>query len=106
MKHSSIAKLSGAAASLLLLLGPPAAAQTVEQLTGVWQVVSIESITADGKRSPAFGENPRTQLILTGNGRFSQFFMRSDVPKFASGNRLTGTPEENAAVVKGANASF
>ena len=99
-------KSPSTAALLMLLLATPAAAQTVEDLTGVWTVVRIETISADGKRTPTFGENPHTQLILTSNGRFSQFFMRSDVPKFASGNRLTGTPEENAAVVKGANAAI
>lgn len=88
------------------LLALPASAQTADQLAGVWTVVKIEVITPDGKRSPAFGENPHTQLILTANGHFSQFFMRSDVPKFASNNRLTGTPEEYAAVVKGSNATI
>lgn len=89
-----------------LTFASPAASQTAEQLAGVWTVVKIEVVTPDGKRSPAFGDNPHTQLILTANGHFSQFFMRSDVPKFASNNRLTGTPEENAAVVKGSNSSI
>lgn len=88
------------------LLTTPAAAQTAEQLAGVWTVVKIETVAPDGKRTPAFGDNPITQLILTSNGHFSQFFMRSDVPKFASNNRMTGTPEENAAVVKGSTANF
>ncbi len=91
---------------ILTLLSGAASAQTPEQLAGVWTVVKIESIAPDGKRTPAFGDNPLTQLILTASGHFSQFFMRSDVPKFASNNRLTGTADENAAVIKGSNTSI
>lgn len=90
----------------LIAFASSATAQTVAELTGVWTVVKIENVAPDGKRSPAFGENPLTRLILTSNGQFAQFFIRSDIPKFASNNRLAGTPEENAAVVKGSNASF
>lgn len=104
MKRVIIAGAASVLTSALMVTA--AAAQTPEQLAGVWTVVKIEVVTPDGKRSPAFGENPFTQLILTANGHFSQFFMRADVPKFASNNRLTGTPEENAAVVKGANSSI
>ena len=32
--------------------------------------------------------------------------MRSDLPKFASKNRITGTPEENKAIVHGSIAYF
>jgi hypothetical protein len=92
--------------AFLLLLSGAASAQTAEQLAGVWTVVKIETISPDGKRAPAFGDRPLTQLILTPNGHFSQFFMRSEVPKFASNNRMTGTAGENAAVVKGSNSSI
>jgi hypothetical protein len=35
------------------------------------------------------------------NGRFSITVVRSDLPKFASNNRMSGTPEENKAIVQG-----
>lgn len=89
-----------------VMTAAPAFAQTVQDLAGVWTVVKIEMIRPDGTRSPAFGDNPHTQLILTTSGHFSQLFIRSDIPKFASGNRMTGTAEENAAVVKGSSTSF
>ncbi|MDX2155063.1 MAG: lipocalin-like domain-containing protein [Hyphomicrobiaceae bacterium] len=87
-------------------LASGAIAQTAEELSGVWTVVKIENVAADGTRTPAFGKEPLTQLILTRDGHFSQSFIRSDIPKFASNNRTTGTPEENAAAVKGASTSF
>jgi hypothetical protein len=40
------------------------------------------------------------------NGRFSTIITRSDVPKFASNNRESGTPEENQAAVRGSLAYF
>ena len=45
-------------------------------------------------------------LIFTKDGRYSSHLMRADRPKFASKNRLQGTPEENKAVVHGSIASF
>ena len=55
---------------------------------------------ADGKKSFPFGETPKGILIFTPDGRFAQIHVAGDVPKFASGNRLTGTPEEYAAINK------
>ena len=40
------------------------------------------------------------------NGRFSVIITLSDLPKFASDNRVAGTPEENKAIVQGSFASF
>lgn len=38
--------------------------------------------------------------------RFSIVVARADLPKFASGNRVQGTPEENKAVVHGSLGYF
>jgi hypothetical protein len=53
-----------------------------------------------------FGANPKGQMILLPNGRFSFMISRADMPKFAVNNVNQGTAEENAAVVKGVIASF
>lgn len=98
-------KFLGVALALMLSAGS-VSAQTVQDLAGVWTVVKIETVRPDGSRSPAFGDQPLTQLILTSSGHFSQLFIRSDIPKFASNNRMTGTADENAAVVKGSSTSF
>ena len=39
-------------------------------------------------------------LIFTPDGYFSQVHVASDVPKIASNNRLTGTAEEYATIMK------
>jgi hypothetical protein len=60
----------------------------------------------DGKKIDAFGPNPRGSLILTPDGRFSIIIMRTNLPKFASNNRLKGTPNDNQAIVHGSFAFF
>ena len=40
------------------------------------------------------------------SGRYVQVFTAADIPKFASNNRMTGTAEENKAVVAKSFAQF
>jgi hypothetical protein len=39
-------------------------------------------------------------LIFTADGRFAQIHVASDAPRIASNNRLTGTPEEYAGIMR------
>lgn len=43
---------------------------------------------------------------IAADGRVALVNTRSDLPKLASGNRLTGTPEEYSTIMKGAHAFF
>jgi hypothetical protein len=46
-------------------------------------------------------------MIVFGNdGRYSTITLSANLPKFASGNRNTGTAEENKAIVQGSIAHF
>ena len=83
-----------------------AAAQTAKDLVGTWVMVSADTARADGSRVPTFGANPKGFLNFTSDGRFIYLFSNADLPKFASNNRATGTPEENKAVVQGSIATF
>jgi len=88
----------------LAAAGAPASAQDNkslrEQIVGTWDFVVAEVTAPDGKKSFPFGETPKGLLIFTPDGRFSQIHVASDVPKLVSGNRLTGTPEEYAAIMR------
>jgi Lipocalin-like domain len=75
-----------------------------KQLVGTWTFVSTTSKAEGG--GPMFGDNPKSLLVFTDNGRYSLTIMRSDVPKFAAKNRLKGTPEENKAAVAGVTTHF
>ena len=92
-------KLVGLAALMLALCAGDAAAQSLKtQIVGTWDFVVAEITSADGKKSFPFGETPKGVLIFTPEGRFAQIHVAGDVPKIASGNRLTGTAEEYAAI--------
>jgi Lipocalin-like domain len=71
-----------------------------EQIIGTWDFVVAEVTAPDGKKSFPFGETPKGILIFTADGRFAQIHVASDVPKIASNNRMTGTPEEYAAIMR------
>jgi hypothetical protein len=98
-----------AAALLLLSLALPAhdaAAQGAKSITGPWTVVSVDNVDGSGKKTPAFGPNPRGSLIFASNGRYSLWLGAASLPKVASNNRAKGTAEENQAIVAGSLAHF
>ena len=90
------------ALSLLLATGPAVAQQKSlrDQLIGTWHFVIAEVVAPDGKKSFPFGESPKGILVFTAGGQFAQIHVASDVPKIASNNRLTGTPEEYATIMR------
>lgn len=71
-----------------------------EMIVGTWDFVVAEVTAPDGKKSFPFGETPKGVIIFTPDGRFAQIHVASDVPKIASNNRLTGTAEEYAAIMR------
>ena len=89
-------------ASMLAEDGKPV---TAKQLVGTWKVVSVTN-ERGGTATDAFGPNPQGITIFTSNGRFVRVETRSDLPRFGSNNRNTGTPSENQAVVQGSLAYF
>jgi Lipocalin-like domain len=77
-----------------------------EQITGTWLLVSAENVLPDGKTRQLFGSDPKGSLSLDANGRYTQVYITSGLPKFKANNRLEGTPEENQVVVRGTTAQF
>ena len=76
-----------------------------EQLVGSWILVSLTAGNG-AKQTLPYGANPKGTMMVDANGRFSITVVRSDLPRFASDNRMTGTPEENTAIVQGCIAYF
>jgi Lipocalin-like domain len=99
-------KLMQAAAVALVLATPGEGALAQEpkslkdQLVGTWTFVVAEVTAPDGKKSFPFGETPKGILIFAPDGHFAQIHVASDAPKIASNNRLTGTPEEYATIMR------
>jgi len=76
-----------------------------KQLVGTWTAVS-QYVDQNGKKIEAFGPNPKGMVIFDANGRFMVVLQRTALPKFASNNRMAGTPEENKAIVQGSLGYF
>jgi hypothetical protein len=94
-------QIAAGALALVLSLGSAAAQQSLrDKLIGTWTFVVAEFTAPDGKKSFPFGETPKGLLIFTADGHFSQVHIASDVPKIASNNRLNGTAEEYAAIMR------
>ena len=71
-----------------------------DQIVGTWNFVVAEVVAPEGKKSFPFGETPKGILIFTAGGQFAQIHVAGDVPKIASNNRLKGTPEEYAEIMR------
>ena len=99
-------KLTTVAAALLALVLSARAAvaqganSLKDQIVGTWNFVIAEATAPDGKKSFPFGETPKGILIFTADGHFAQIHVAGDVPKIASNNRLTATPEEYADIMR------
>jgi hypothetical protein len=99
MKLNTIAVMLALALSAGTAAAQPAPSLK-DQIVGTWNFVVAEVSAPDGKKSFPFGETPKGILIFTPDGHFAQIHVAADVPKIASNNRMTGTPEEYAAIMK------
>ena len=77
-----------------------------EQIVGTWQTVSLVQERDDGSKVPYYGGKVKGLSIYTSDGHFSQMNYQSDMPKIASGNRQTATPDEAQTVVRQSYAIF
>ena len=80
-------------------------AQTAKDLAGTWTLVSNVS-EQSGNKTDTFGPHPKGILIVDANGRYVLAVARAGLPKVASNNRTTATPEENKAIVGGSITHF
>jgi Lipocalin-like domain len=76
-----------------------------EQLVGSWTLISLTAGEGADQTLP-YGPNPKGSMMADANGRFMITVVRSDLPNFASNNRLVGTPDENNSVVQGSIAYY
>jgi lipocalin-like protein len=82
-----------------------ACAQTTKDFVGTWTLVSAVT-EQGGTKTDTFGPNAKGILVVDANGRYVIAFARADLPKVASNNRTTATPEENKAIVVGSLTHF
>jgi hypothetical protein len=107
-RHGIFGVYAAALLAVALLAGSAAAQQNTlrQQLVGTWTFVRTEATQQDGSKILPFGPNPKGVNIFTQDGHFVQIQVADGIPKFASNSRVTGTAEENKAVVLGSISLF
>ena len=100
-----IAACAALAASLAPGAPVPARAASQSDIVGTWGFVS-NTANQGGAIVELFGPGGKGRMMLGPDGRYSIVIVRADLPKFASGSRFGGTPDDNKAVVHGSNAHF
>lgn len=75
-------------------------------LQGAWVMDSAYEIRADGSRVTNYGEHPMGLLMVDADGRYTLQIFRIGRPKFASGDKTLGTPEEFREAVLGSSTHF
>lgn len=75
--------------------------RNLASIVGAWKLIPFKIQKENGKVIYPFGKNARGSIIYTDSGRFSAQIMRSDRPKFASGDQMKGTAEEIKANYEG-----
>ena len=104
-KHPTNCMPAWCLAVCMMVITGGASAQTAKDLVGAWTIVSM-TVEGDGKKSEPFGPNPIGTQIYDSSGRFASMVMRSDLPKVASSNRATSTPEESQKIAHGSIAYY
>jgi hypothetical protein len=89
----------------LFWIGAAAPQPATDQFKGTWSLVSIRYVSPDGKTVEPFGPNAKGMLVFDG-ARFATQVMSANLPKFASNNRMVGTPQEFEAISRGVVAYF
>lgn len=104
--------LSGSISLLLLtsaLAGSPAPAANIDavaSLAGTWKLLAADVQHPDGSRTSDYGASPEGLLVIDTQGHYSLQIFKSERPRFASGDKQTGTPAEYRAAVMGSSTHF
>jgi hypothetical protein len=77
-----------------------------QQLVGTWSFVVTAAHRKDGTKADVFGPNPNGVLMFHPDRHFVLINTRPGRPKYTSGNRLQGTPDEFKETVLGSIAYF
>jgi hypothetical protein len=63
-------------------------------LVGTWTLVAADVQHPDGSIGHDYGATPHGSMMVDAAGRYTLMIYKSERPRFASGDRATGTPEE------------
>jgi hypothetical protein len=94
----------------LLVHAAAAGAQTpptpTHPIVGVWTLTAADVVKTDGTRTEDYGPSPHGLAVFTADGHYMIEIYRVARAKFASGDKLRGTPEEYRDVALGNSCHF
>jgi len=76
----------------------------IAPLVGTWTLSAADDQRPDGTRAPAYGDHPEGLLMIDRTGQYSLQIYRTERPRFASGDKRRGTPQEYEAAAVGMSA--
>lgn len=79
---------------IALALYPSIGMAQPSSLVGTWTLTAADIIKTDGTRAEDYGPQPRGLAVFTGDGRYVVEIYRAERVKFASKDKLHGTPDE------------
>ena len=95
----------GFATALVLLNADFVSAQRAGDLVGTWTFVSSIN-EQNGRKTDTYGSDATGMMTLDVQGHYSLMIIGANLPKYASNNRTSGTPEEYKAIASRSNAHF
>lgn len=78
---------------MFVVMASPAIAQS-NPLIGSWKLIAADKLLPDGSRVSDYGAAPHGITVFTKEGSYVVEIFGTMRPKFASGDRAKGTPEE------------
>lgn len=75
-------------------------------LEGVWTLVAAEVRHPDGSVARDYGDAPAGRLTIDADGRYALQIFNTARPRFASGDRANGTPDEYRGTVMGLSTHY
>ena len=98
--------MGGLLLALLSAAAAPAPPSGGAALVGTWRLVSNDEHRADGSVTAVWGRDPAGSLMYQANGRMAVQLMDPRRGKFASEDRMAGTPDEVKRAFEGYLAYF
>jgi hypothetical protein len=89
-----------------LILSPSLGIAQTSSIVGTWTLTAADVLKTDGTRTEDYGPRPRGLAVFTADGRYVVEIYRADRLKFASKDRLRGSPEEYKDATLGMSTHF
>ncbi|QJD92127.1 lipocalin-like domain-containing protein [Duganella dendranthematis] len=75
-------------------------------LAGTWTLVAADRLLPDGARLHDYGDAPSGLMMIDSEGRYTVQIYQQGRPRFASGDKKSGSEQEFRATVEGSSTHF